>query len=445
MWFLMAPVLAAAPAGAARVTFSRDIAPIVYRHCASCHRAGEVAPFPLTTYQDVEKRAKLIAAVTARRFMPPWKPVHGYGNFAGERRLTDAQIALIQKWAAEGAPEGDPEKLPPAPNFPAGWQLGKPDLVLTMARPFRVPADGDDLYQCFAIPTGLTRDRYVRAMEFQPSNRRVVHHSLLFTDTTGTARRKDSATPEQGYPCFGTIGFFATSALGGFVPGTGPIVEPSGVAAVLHRGADLVAQIHFHPTGKPEEEQSSFGFYFTDKPPEKGLIDIPLTSRSIDIPSGDSHYVVTDHFTLPVDVDAVGIIPHAHYLCREMRGTAILPDGTKKWLIRINDWDFNWQEQYHYAAPVRLPADTEVKMEFIYDNSTANPRNPNSPPKRVRWGPGSTDEMAGLHIEVIPVRMADMHELGMALWGKVMRQVGGEFYRLPTAPAHPSSGGNPVR
>ncbi|MGH7247700.1 MAG: hypothetical protein ACREH9_06305, partial [Pseudomonadota bacterium] len=255
---------------------------------------------------------------------------------------------------------------------------------------------------------------------------------VLFTDTSGEGRRKDAATPEVGYPCFGTIGFLATSALGGFAVGTGPILEPAGIPAIIHRGADLVVQLHFHTTGKPEREQSSFGFYFTDKAPEKRLVDIALGQRqSIDIPADDNHYVVTDHFTLPVDVDAVGIIPHAHYICREMRGLAVLPDGTKKWLIWIKDWDFNWQEQYHYVAPIRLPADTLLKMEFIYDNSAANPRNPNSPPKRVRWGPGTTDEMAGLHIEVVPVRMSDMHELGMALWGKVMRDVGGEFYHLP--------------
>ncbi|MEO7144018.1 MAG: hypothetical protein ABI165_11030 [Bryobacteraceae bacterium] len=431
-WF-MAAVILGTPLGAAPVTFSHDVAPILYRHCASCHHPGEVAPFSLLTYEDAAKRAKLIASVTARRYMPPWKPVRGYGNFAGERHLSDAQIALLQKWAAEGAPAGDLARTPPAPHFPEGWQLGKPDLVVTMPEPFDVPPAGEDLYQCFVIPLGLTQERYVRAVEFRPSNRRVVHHAVLFTDASGLGRRKDAETPEVGYPCFGTIGFLPTSALGGFAPGTGPITEPGGVPAIIHRAADLLVQIHFHPTGKPEREQSSFGLYFTDKAPEKRLVDIALGQRqSINIPAGDNHYVVTDHFTLPVDVDAVGIIPHAHYIAREMRGTAELPDGTKKCLIWIRDWDFTWQEQYHYAAPVRLPADTVLRMEFIYDNSAANPHNPNSPPKRVRWGSGTTDEMAGLHIEVIPVRMSDMHELGQALWGKIMRDVGGEFYHLPS-------------
>ena len=160
-------------------------------------------------------------------------------------------------------------------------------------------------------------------------------------------------------------------------------------------------------------------------------MDIGLSSRHIDIPPGETSYKVHDHFTLPVDVDAIGIIPHAHYVCRKVEGWAILPSGKRISLIRIDDWDFNWQDQYRYARPLRLPADTRLEMELTYDNSEANPRNPNHPPKRVVWGPGVTDEMAGLHLQAIPVREEDMHELGLSLWGKVMREAGGSFYRLP--------------
>jgi hypothetical protein len=206
---------------------------------------------------------------------------------------------------------------------------------------------------------------------------------------------------------------------------------PDGAPATLRKGADLVVQIHFHPTGKPESEQASLGLYFSDKPPQKKLADVALGSRRIDIPPGDRSYKITDHFTLPIDVEAVGIIPHAHFICKDMKGLARLPDGTTKWLIWIKDWDFNWQEQYHYAKPIHLPAGTRLEMEFTYDNSDQNPRNPNHPPKRVVWGPGTTDEMAGLHIEVIPDRMDEMPILGQALWGKIMRSVGGKFYRPP--------------
>jgi hypothetical protein len=189
--------------------------------------------------------------------------------------------------------------------------------------------------------------------------------------------------------------------------------------------------VHYHPDGKPEEDKWRVGIYFTDQVPLLRVVDVGLASRIIDIPAGDSHYVVRQHFTIPIAVDALGIIPHAHLLCREMRGWAILPSGRKVWLLYIRDWNFNWQDQYRYAVPIRLPPDTRIEMEFVYDNSEANPRNPHSPPRRVVWGPGVDDEMAGLHVQSIPVHMDELPELGRALWGAVMRSVGGRFYSAP--------------
>ena len=203
---------------------------------------------------------------------------------------------------------------------------------------------------------------------------------------------------------------------------------PDGAAAKLQKGVDLVIQSHFHPRGETEEEQSSIGFYFTSERPSKAVMDVGLSSRAIDIPAGHAAYKVRDRFEIPIDVHAIGIIPHAHYVCRDMKGWAILPDGRKRWLLWIKDWDFNWQDQYRYTDPIALPAGTVVQMEFTYNNSGANSHNPNSPPKRVMWGPGITDEMAGLHIQVIPDRMEDAPELGRALWGRIMRMVGGRFY-----------------
>jgi mono/diheme cytochrome c family protein len=414
------------PPADAPPTFTRDVAPILYRHCATCHHPGEVAPFPLLTYQDAAKRAKLIATVTASRYMPPWQPEPGYGHFQGERRLRDADIATLRRWAEARAPEGDPARLPPAPHFPEGWQLGPPDMTIRMPKPFSIAADGPDQYMCFVIPLHLTDDKYVRALEFRPEARSVVHHALFLLDAGHIGRQKG-----ESYPCFGTPGFLPSGALGGWTPGMQPARMPDGLQLILRKGSDLVLQIHYHPTGKPETDQSALGLYFTDKPPTKWVADIPLGSHQIDIPAGERAYKVRDHFTTPVDVEAVGIIPHAHYICKEMDGWAILPDGRKQWLIRIRDWNFNWQEQYRYATPVKLPADTDLQMEFTYDNSDANPRNPNHPPKRVVWGPDTTDEMAGLHVQVVPEDMDDWHELGQALWGKFMRSVGGGFYRKP--------------
>ncbi len=420
---MLALLLAAAAVTGVIPVFTRDVAPILYQHCAACHHEGEVAPFPLITYDDAKKRARLIADVTRARLMPPWKPVEGFNHFAGERRLSEREIRVIGQWAAGGAPEGNRSLQMKAPVFTDDWKLGPPDLVVQVPEPVDIEADGDDTYQCFIVPMDLPRDRYIRAVEFRPSNRRVVHHALLFTDA---AQAKRAAH----YPCYGTIGLLPTEGLGGWSPGMAPIRMPEGAAVPLVANSKLVAQVHYHPDGKAERDQWRVGFYFTDQAPVRRVVDVGVASNRIDIPAGEAHYVVREHFTIPIAVDAVGVIPHAHLLCREMRGWAILPNGKKQWLLNLKDWDFNWQDQFHYAQPIRLPADSRIEMEFVYDNSEANPRNPNSPPLRVRWGPGTKDEMAGMHVQSIPVHMEELPELGKALWGAIMRSVGGSFYRL---------------
>ncbi len=414
------------PATAAPPVYTRDIAPILYKHCASCHRPGEFAPFSVLSYRDVSQHARSISRAVSTRRMPPWLPEHGYADFADERRLTASEIATIGAWTKAGAPEGDPKWLPPTPSPPAE---DKPDAVFTMPKPYTIAAHSDDDYRCFVIPLRLEKSVFVRAVEFEPSNRKVVHHALLFADSSGTARKNADAS--GSYQCFGTPGFLPSASFGGWTPGSGPVRMPDGAAVRVRAGSDLVVQMHFHSRAVDEREQSSVALWFTDQAPTRAVVDVGLVSRNIDIPAGDPDYVVRDHFTIPVDVHAIGIIPHAHYVCREMKGWATLPNGRKQWLIWIRNWDFNWQQQYRYAKPVALPAGTRVEMEFTYDNSGANPHNPNVPPKRVMWGPASTDEMAGLHIQVIPDRMEELHELGQALWGKIMRMVGGGFYRRP--------------
>ncbi len=402
------------------VTFAHDVAPVLYRDCVACHRAGGVAPFSLLTYQDAAKRAQLIAAVTAKRYMPPWLPVEP--RFQHERKLTAEEIATLARWAEVGAPAGDLALAPPAPTFPDGWQLGKPDLEAEMRSSFQVAADGPDVYQCFDIPAPAAQSHYVRAIDIRPGNPKVVHHAILFEDTSGTARGRDAGS---GYPCFGTPGFLPARGLGGWTPGAVPFQTPADIPELLSGVADLVLQIHYHPDGRPETDRTRVGVYFTLHKPTRRAFDIPLGSNRIDIAAGDRTYKVTDHFTIPVAVDAIGINPHAHYVCKEMYGYAVLPDGSRRTLIRIPDWNFDWQQQYTYAAPIRLPAETRVEMEFTYDNSDGNPRNPNHPAKRVTWGPGSGDEMAGLHISVVPVRATDAQELSDALWGKMMRALRG--------------------
>ena len=408
------------PDPAASVTFTRDVAPILYRHCITCHRPGDAGPFPLLSWDDARRRASVIARVTSQRYMPPWKPAPGHGRFQGERTLTAAEIDTLRRWGDGGAPEGDPAHLPSLPQFPEGWRLGAPDLVARMTAPFPVPAEGGDLYHCFVVPLGLDRDRYLRALEFQPSDRRLVHHALFFADPSGAARRRG-----PDYPCFGAPGFLPARGLGGWTPGMPPITLPADAAIPLPKSADLVLQLHLPVIGREGAEQSSVALYFTDTPPTRRLLDVPLGSNAIDIPAGERAHKVRDGFTVPIDVDVLGVIPHAHYLCRDMKGAAVLPDGTRRSLLWIPDWDFNWQDQYRYEAPIRLPAGTRLEMEFTYDNSAQNPRNPNSPPRRVVWGPASTDEMAGLHFQVLPADMTEIQRLTQALWGRMMRALGG--------------------
>jgi len=376
----------------AAVTYSRDIAPIVHAACVRCHRDGEVAPFPLTSYRDVAKRAKQIAHVTQTRFMPPWKPKAGFGHFRNERRITKQEIALIAKWAAAGAPEGDPRDLPPLPKFKTGWQLGQPDLVLKMPQAFNVPADGPDLFRNFVLPLNNDAAKFCVAAEFHPGNRRVVHHSVFFLDTSRIARLRDSLDPKPGYGSFGGPGFVPAGDVGGWAPGYEPHRLPNGQARYVPPRSDLVLQIHYHPSGKPEQDQSEIGLYFTKKP-RRIAANITVGKIGFTIPAGAKRHRMSASYELPSPITLLAVTPHMHLLGREMKVTATLPNGKVQPLIWVDDWDFNWQDQYFLDHPLRLPKGTRLTVEARYDNSSHNPLNPHRPPKDVRFGDGTTDEM----------------------------------------------------
>ncbi len=382
------------PAGLQRPagpTYNKDIAPILYQNCATCHRPGEVAPFSLLTYQDTAKRAALIAALTKSRVMPPWKPEPGYGDFRDARRLSTQQIALIQQWASNGAPEGDPASKPTPPTFTDGWQLGQPDKVITIPSKFSVPPDGPDQFRCFVIPLNLEQDTYIGAMEFRPGDRRTVHHALVFTDPRQQGRKLAAGSPDGGYTCFGGPGFTA-GILGGWAPGFVATKPVEGYSTPLPKGTDLVIQIHYHPSGKPALDQSSLGLFYAP-PPTRGRVALIVATKRIDIPPGDSNYTVKAELTVPSDAELLRVTPHAHYLCRDMKLTAYLPDGSVTPLLWIKDWDFNWQSGYTYTSPIKLPKDTRIEMDYTYDNSDGNPRNPSHPPVRITYGEQTTNEM----------------------------------------------------
>ncbi len=403
-----APGVSAAPAQP--VTFYKQIAPIVYHSCAPCHRPGETGPFPLLTYDDVRKHASQIVSVTQRRYMPPWLPEAGHGDFQGQRRLSNEQIQTIRDWVQQGAPAGSPADAPPLPKFVPGWQLGKPDMVIQAPVPYHLRAQGPDEYWNFVLPLKIPSPRWVKAIEIRPGNLRAVHHANVYIDVhldptrlTGNGRSFD------GFPGMDmniapiTLDPDSDSYFLFWKPGDTGWVQPAGMAWRANPGTDLLLNVHMQTTGKPELVQPSIGLYFTDEPGTKNPALLPLEhDGALDIPAGDANFAVKDDFVVPVDMDVLAIYPHAHYLGHVMEGYATLPGGTRKWLIRIPDWDQSWQGIYHYATPVFLPKGTVISMRYTYDNSAANVRNPHQPPQRVRDGNRSTDEMAHLSLQVLP-------------------------------------------
>lgn len=396
------------------VTFNRDIAPIVFRQCASCHHSGEAGPFPLVTYSDVKKHAHQIAEITRLRIMPPWLPEPGEAKFADEQRLSNEQIDLIKRWVDDGAIEGKPSDLPPVPKFVEGWQLGKPDLIVSARKPFTLPASGGDRYWNFILPLPITETRWLKAIEIRPGNKRLVHHANILVDRAQSARHrhKDPLSGFAGMDLGIESEFFDPDSHFLFwKPGTMPYVEPDGMSLRLDKGTDLILNMHLQPSGKPELITPSIGLYFTDKPAtlHPMLLQIENDAK-LDIPPGDRNFVVTDSLTLPVDVDVLAIYPHSHYLGKDIQGLATLPDGTIRRLIHIPRWDLNWQAVYRYQAPIFLPRGTTVSLRYTYDNSANNLANPNHPPRRVTSGNRASDEMAHLWLQVLPTSGANTQE-----------------------------------
>ena len=404
---------------AGTITFSEHIAPIVFENCSSCHRPKEAAPFSLMSYRDVQKRGELILNVVEDRYMPPWHARSKDFEFQDNRALSEGEIELIGDWVESGMAEGDASKLPDLPEFTEGWQLGEPDLVVSMIEAYTLYAEGPDIYRNFVIPLNLDEDKWIQAIEFRPGVRSVVHHSLFFYDTSGKAKKRDGEDPVPGFQTM-EGGQVRDGSLGGWALGGNPKKLPDGLALYLPKDADLILSTHFHPSGKEETEISTVGFHFADKPPKMRFTGIQLPPAfgalaGIDIPAGDSHYVKSDSFVLPVDVKAFGIGSHAHYLGKSMKMTATLPNGTVKELMSIPDWDFSWQESYRFNDYISLPAGTRLDAEVVWDNSEDNFNNPNIPPKRVRWGRESEDEMGSLTLQVIPADQGEFRELRKAI------------------------------
>ncbi len=416
----------------AQVTYARDIAPILFANCAECHRPGEVAPFSLLTYQDAAKRAKGLARVTERRLMPPWRADVHYGQFLDERRMTEREIAMVKAWAESGAPEGNAADLPPQPKFPSGWRLGTPDLVVPVPVRYTVPADGPDIFQHFVMPLNLAKDEQVVAFEFRPGNPSVVHHAIVAVDTRGGARARDAETPEPGWRTSGSIDASITGILGVWTPGMTPRFYPQDVGVALDKSADLVVQLHLHPTGKVESDQSRIALYLAKKPVKKVISRSPLLMGTlvIEIPPGETQYRTGSTVTLPVDCTLNSVFPHMHMIGKEMKITATLPDKSVKPLIWIKDWNFYWQDSYVYREPVKLPKGTKITIEAVYDNSAANPFNPHRPPQRVLFGNDTSDEMCFALFQTV----ADGKNAQRRMGGSLMRSFMEEWQTAKLSP-----------
>jgi tetratricopeptide (TPR) repeat protein len=386
------------------VTYTEHVAAILDAHCVTCHRPGEAGPFPLTTHEQVRKHASQIVEVTQSGFMPPWLPAPTDVHFVGERRLGERDREILARWVEQGAPEGDPDRRPAPPRFAEGWRLGEPDLVVELPAGYTLPADGVDVYRNFVLPIPLEETRFVRAIELRPGNLQVVHHAVIRVDPTRSSRQLDAREPELGFDgmVFGRAHMPSGHFLG-WTPGRTPHPGSDDESWRLDPGTDFVLQMHMRPTGKPEPIGAQIGVYFAEHPPKVPYLALLLSSRDIDIAPGESDFRTTDSYVLPVDVRLISIYPHAHYLGKRLEAHATLPNGTRRWLIRIPAWDFNWQDQYRYVEPITLPKGTTITMDFSHDNSADNPLNPADPPVRVRFGPQSTDEMSELILEVTPV------------------------------------------
>ena len=410
------------------INFADDIAPILYQNCVVCHRPAGVAPFSLIEYESVRRRAQQISEVVSSRYMPPWKPHPDYGPaFQDERRLSPDEIEMLNRWSESGMLSGDLANAPTPPSFPNTWQLGEPDAILEFPEPYLLQAEGTDVYRNFVVPIPFETRKHIRAIEFLPESQNVIHHAVLQVDKTSTSRQNDELEPGIGFDGMG-IGAAAPpeGQMVGWTPGQRPYESYPGTAWTLEPDSDVVIQLHMLPSGKTEPISPRVGLYFTDEAPTRTSFVMQMKNFDIDIAPEDSAFQIDEKMSIPVDMDIIGVYPHAHYIGKDLGAYALFPDGSKHWLFRIPDWDFNWQSDYRYETPLRIPAGSTLHMSYTYDNSSSNIRNPNDPPKRVRGGWTSYDEMAELSIQILPVEEKNLEALKKAQAQYEIESAGGK-------------------
>jgi len=363
------------------VSFTKDVAPIFYARCADCHRPGEVAPMSLLTYAEARPWARAIKEKVVSRVMPPWLADPAYGHFENDRRLTDKEIETISAWVDGGAAKGNDSDLPPLPKFEPGWTLGKPDVIIPLESEVDVPAEGVVPYKYFSVPTNFKEDKWVQAAEIRPSNRKVVHHIIVFVQEPGQKSEGEAAVRSgQGFK------------LAGFAPGEQPKVFPAGTAKLVKAGSKLNFQMHYTPNGAASKDRSYIGLYFAKSPIGKKVLTGTATNAKFVIPAGDGNYEVRSSWTAPEDVRIVDLMPHMHLRGKDFTYTAVYPDGRSEVVLQVPKYDFNWQLLYRFKQPLLLPKGSRLDCVAHFDNSTRNKFNPD-PTKEVRWGPQTWEEM----------------------------------------------------
>jgi hypothetical protein len=380
---LLAATLTAADSVRTDATYTRDVAPILFKNCAGCHRAGEIGPMSLLTYSQTRPWAKAIKEAVRTRKMPPWLADPAYGHFSNDSRLSQADVDTITGWVDAGAPQGNPADLPPAPKFADGWVLGKPDVVIEMPTAFDVPAEGVIPYKYFTAPTHFTEDKWIRGVEIRAGNRSVVHHIILNLREPGSGPDSSEA---------GDVRRGRSTGLGGTAPGLQPTFYPDGVAKLVKAGSEIVFQMHYTPNGKAATDRSYIGLYFAKEPAREMILTRGIMNVSFRIPPSDPAYEVRSSWTVPEDIVVRSMMPHMHVRGKDFRFTAIYPDGHSEILLNVPRYDFNWQLAYREQDPVRLPKGTRVECVAHFDNSPNNQYNPDSM-KEVRWGDQTFEEM----------------------------------------------------
>ncbi len=410
-----------------KVTYIRDVAPILAANCVECHQVGGVAPMELQTYEQASFWSAMLSLVTAEGQMPPWRPAPRYGRFRDERYLSKTQIDLLKAWIENEDAEGAPEDRTPEVRLPdPGWRHGQPDLVLQMTEPFDVPARGDDVYRYFVIPSGLTRDRTVTAIDFRPGDASVVHHANFFADYSGKARAEDAKDEPPGFSVFGTGSFMSydgtdedSFGIGGWAPGAEPYTLPEGIGLWLPKGGDIVIEIHYKLNGRSTTDQSQIGFYFTDRPPPEYVDGLLIGTQDLSIPAGEKSYTRHVSMHVPVGFRLLDVMPHMHYVGSKARVVVTFPDGRQQSIVGVEDWDLRWQNIYLLRTPLHIPAGSKLDAWFLWDNSADNIDNPFDPPRHLTWGWKSEDEMAEVWLGVVlddPTRRKELIEATWSTW-----------------------------